>query len=146
MPTFGRWKYGVDREATLHAYAQVERGGSARCDCAGCRNFRLARARVFPAEFLALLDSLGIDPVKDAEVYRGGRVETDTHQYGGWYHFVGSLEETGDFPTVDFGGGFSAWMCRATAPSLSSLKALPTVQVEFLATAVPWLLDEPEPQ
>jgi hypothetical protein len=52
----------------------------------------VARARAFPAEFLSLLDQLGIDPCKDAEVYRNARLAPGRHDYGGWYHFIGTLD------------------------------------------------------
>lgn len=145
MARFGQWKYTADRGATILAYSRAEQGGADRCDCAGCRNFRIARAQVFPAAFLTLLDQLGIDPRKEAEVYRNGRVGPGRHDYGGWYHFVGALEETGDFPVIELQDGFTAWMCRAAAPRLASLKGTPVVQLEFHAQAVPWLLGEPEP-
>jgi hypothetical protein len=127
------------------AYRQAERGWVDRCDCIWCRNFRLARAQVFPAEFLALLNQLGIDPKKDGEVYHLGQLAPGRHVHGGWYHFIGTLDETGDFPVVGFGAGFSVWMCLASAPRLPSLKGLPVVQLEFYCEFVPWLLNEPEP-
>jgi hypothetical protein len=144
MPGFGRWKYRVDRDATILAYRQVDRGGADTCDCAGCRNFRLARAQVFSSDFLALLGELGIDPLKDAEVYHVARLASGGHVYGGWYHFVGKLDEIGDFPPVCLGDGFRVWMCQASAPRLPSLKEKPVVQLEFDAGAVPWILDEEE--
>jgi hypothetical protein len=144
MARFGQWAFSTDRDATRLAYGRVERGGVDTCNCADCRNFRVARARAFPAEFLSLLDQLGIDPCKDAEVYRNARLAPGRHDYGGWYHFIGTLDQTGDFPPVDFGDGFSVWMCRASAPRLPSLEGMPVVQVEFHAQAVPWLLDEPQ--
>jgi len=147
MAVFGKWKYSVDRDATRLAYREAGRGGADTCDCNGCRNFRIARDRVFPPEFLALLDQLGVDPHKDGEVYHVARLAPGRHLYGGWYHFIGSLDETGDFPPVDLGPrDFRVWMCRAAAPRLSSLKDKPAVQLEFSAEAVPWLLDEPDPE
>jgi len=145
MPVFGQWKYTVDRDRTILAYSRAERGWIDQCGCAPCRNFRVARACTFPAEFLTLLDQLGIDPRKEAEVYHNARLAPGRHDYGGWYHFLGTLDETGDFPVVKLGEGFTVWMCRAAAPRLPTLKGLPAVQVEFHADAVPWLLDEPEP-
>jgi hypothetical protein len=144
MSSFGQWQYTADRDATILAYGRTERGGADTCDCVDCRNFRVARADAFPAEFLALLDKLGIDPRKDAEVYHNARLAPGRHDYGGWYHFVGSLDQTGDFPPVDLGDGFSVWMCHASAPRLPSLEGMQVVQVKFHAEAVPWLLDEPE--
>jgi len=140
----GRVKYTADRAATILAYGRTERGGADTCDCAGCRNFRVARAEAFPTEFLALLDKLGVDPRKDAEVYHNARLAPGRHDYGGWYHFVGTLDQTGDFPPVDLGNGFSVWMSHASAPRLPSLEGMQVVRVEFHADAVPWLLDEPE--
>lgn len=144
MPRFGQWIYTADRDATFRAYSQVERGGVDRCDCAWCRNFRKVRAQVFPSEFLALPEMLGIDPNKDAEVYHNARLAPGRHNYGGWYHFVGTLDETGDFPGVYFGAGFTAWMWQAAAPRLRSLEGLPVVELAFICETVPWLLDEPE--
>jgi hypothetical protein len=144
MATFGPWKYSVDREATSLAYGRAELGGADTCDCAGCRNFRVARAHAFPAEFLSLLDQLGIDPCKDAEVAHYARLAPGHHGYTGWYHFIGTLDETGEFPPVDLGGGFTVWMRHPSAPRLPSMKGVPAVQVDFHAEAVPWLLDEPE--
>jgi hypothetical protein len=94
--------------------------------------------------FLALLEALGIDPFKDAETYHNARLGPGRHDYGGWFHFVGQLHTTGDFPVVDFGGGFTVSLCRAHAPPLTCLENMPLVQLEFHSDAVPWVLDEPE--
>jgi hypothetical protein len=91
-----------------------------------------------------LLGQLGIDPNKDAEVYHNARIAPGRHDYGGWYHFIGTLDETGDWPAVKFGPGFSVSMCPASGPRLPSLEGEQVVQLEFHAEAVPWLLDGPE--
>jgi hypothetical protein len=145
MFSFGQWKYSADRDATINAYRREERGGVDTCDCANCRNFRIARNYVFPASFLGLLDQLGIDPFKDAEVYHNARLSAGRHDYCGWYHFVGSLDETEELPVVQLGDGFTAWMCHTSGPTLASLGNALTVQLEFHAEQVPWLLNEPEP-
>lgn len=146
MPSFGLWQYSVDREATLAAYARVDRGGSDTCSCNGCRNFVVARARVFPVEFVQFLESLGVDPCKDGEVQHNARLALGRHAYGGWFHFVGSLDVTGDFPVVTMGNGFTAWLQRKSAPELVGLKGLALAQVEFHAEHVPWMLNETEPE
>ena len=141
---FGEWQYTCDRAATIEAYAEATDAGADNCTCNGCRNWVEVRDRVFPVEFLALLESLGIDPRKDGEVYHNARLGPGQHDYGGWFHFIGSLDHTGDFPVADFGGGFSAWMQRKSAPELFALKGQQLVQLEFHATQVPWGLSEPE--
>jgi hypothetical protein len=133
----------VDRNATIAAYRGVERGGSDTCECAGCRNFRLARKLAFPDDFISLLDRLGIDPSKDAEVYHNVQLAPGRHHYGGWFHFIGNLEGEGDSSHVEF-PGFETWLCFASAPRLSTLQGLSVVQLEFLSDSVPWLLSEPE--
>jgi hypothetical protein len=144
MATFGGWMYRADPDATVAAYNVAERGGVESCQCAGCRNFLSVRDSVFPAPFLDFLKQLGIDPHKDGEIYHTARVSAGRHIYGGWFHFVGTLERTGDFSPVFFGERFSAWMCNPSAPSLSSLSNLSLVQLEIYADDVPWLLPEPE--
>jgi hypothetical protein len=144
MSDFDEWKYRADRDATILAYARTERGGADTCNCAGCRNFRTARADYFPPEFITLLDQLGIDPRKDAEVHHNARIAPRRHDYGGWYHFIGTLDEIGASSPVKLGANFTVWMCPASAPGLPSLDGEQLVQLEFHAEAVPWLLDEPE--
>jgi hypothetical protein len=90
------------------------------------------------------LESLGIDPTKDGEVYHNCRLAPGKHHYGGWFHFVGSLDVRGDFSPVHFGDDFCAYLCEKGAPCLPELKDLPLVQLEFTAAAVPWRLNEPE--
>jgi hypothetical protein len=145
MAEFGQWRYTVDRTATLEAYARQTAGGAATCTCTGCRNFVVARDQIFPARFVEFLNTLGIDPTKDAEVYNAGQVAPHRHHYGGWYHFIGTLETTGDFAPVDFGHGLTAWLCTASAPRIATLSDRPVVQVEFATDRAPWMLEDAEP-
>src|SRR5437867_2740993 len=145
MATLGSWEYTCDRSATMKAYSRANRGGSDTCSCNTCRNFDVARDTVFPPTSLSLVESLGIDPAKDGEVYHNALIEQGRHGYGGWFHFVGTLDKDGDFAPVEFADGFVAWMQRASAPALSSLEGQPLVQLEFNSERVPWVLHEPEP-
>jgi len=121
-------------------------GGADTCTCVWCRNFVQVRERAYPPRFLAFLESVGIDPLKDGEVYHNGEMQPGAHYYGGWFHFVGALETTGDFATVDLGPGFRAYLCRKSAPELVALEGLGLVQVEFQAEGVPWVLEEASPK
>jgi hypothetical protein len=146
MPELGSWHFRSDRDATAAAYDHVAAGNSATCTCRHCRNFLLVRDAVFPVGFKELLASLGVDPAKDAEVYHEGRLGPDRHCYGGWYHFIGVLDVTGDFAPVQFGEGFITYLCDASAPRLEPFKDRAVVQLEFRAENVPWRLNEAEPQ
>jgi hypothetical protein len=145
VATFGAWQFTCDRQATVDAYAREAVGNSAQCTCIGCRNFVAARFDVFPKAFSTLLDSLGIDPTKDGEVYHNGRLSPGKHHYGGWFHFIGTLDVIGDFQPIEFGESFSVYFCSKSAPCLPALEDLPLVQVEFTASAIAWCLPEPEP-
>jgi hypothetical protein len=144
VPSLGKWQYTCDREATAAAYRLAEGGYTQLCTCNGCRNFVAVRFEAFPQSFIALLESLGIDPVKDGEVYHTCRMSPGKHLYGGWYHFVGALNETGDFPMVQYSDDFDVSLCRKSAPSLPALQEMELVQLEFVARAVPWGLNEAE--
>ena len=87
---------------------------------------------------------VGIDPRKDAEVYHNARIAPGRHDYGGWYHFIGTLGEIGESTPVKLGPLFSVGLCPASAARLPSLEGKQVVQLEFHAEAVPWRLDEPE--
>jgi hypothetical protein len=137
---FGEWEFTCDRSATLAAHARAAAGGADTCACDGCRNFVLVRDRVYPPSFVSFLVSVGVDPDKDGEAYHTGEISPGHHHYGGWFHFVGSLEKTGDFAEVEMGPGFKVALCRRSAPGLATLKDLPLVQIEFQAERVPWTL------
>jgi len=144
MLEFGQWRYSVDRAATEAAYAREPAGGAVTCTCVGCRNFVAARNQIFPPRFVEFLESLGIDPAKEADAYHTARMAPGRHHYGGWYHFIGTLESTGDFAPVDFGDGFTSWMRAAVAPRLESFRTAPVVELEFSTDRAPWVLNETE--
>jgi hypothetical protein len=101
---------------------------------------------VFPKPFLALLDELGIDPRKDAEVFEYCSMGPGLRHYGGWYHFIGKLEEENDLGWVELVPGFSVGFFHDIgAPRLPIFDGAPKVQINFQAKSVPWLLAEPEP-
>jgi hypothetical protein len=145
VDTLGEWQFTSELDATQAAYARIGAGGADTCDCNTCRDFVAARERAFPPSFLSLLGSLGIDWHKDGEVYHNARLAPGRHDYAGWYHFVGTLDKTGDFAPVKFSDDFTVWLCRRHAPALPGLRELALVELNFHAENVPWVLDEPEP-
>lgn len=146
MRRVAEWEFSNDRAATEAAYSAAPTGGTEECGCETCRNYALVRERVLPQEFVSFLRSVGIDPCKEAEAYHNARMSRGVHHYGGWYHFVGELQKTGDFPMIEAAPGFRYFLCRAHASHLRQLDGLPLVEVGFDATAVPWELNEAEPE
>jgi hypothetical protein len=137
--------FSSDRLATERAYAQAPAGGAETCGCVFCQNYVAVRERLLPEPFVAFLESVGIDSRKEAEAYHNARIGNGKHHDGGWYHFVGQLHETGDFPMTEAGPGFSYYLCRAQCPHLRALDGHNLVEVGFVAESVPWVIDEDEP-
>lgn len=138
----GGWRIDYDREATVRAYESCV-GAPEKCTTDECRNFILARDRAYPPEVIALLDRLGIDRRCEAELYHIARVAPGLHLYGGWFHFVGSLETAAD-SLERLGEDFLLWFRSDTTLVAESFARLPVVQLDF-TTVVPWVLDVPEP-
>jgi len=78
-----------DREATISAYKAIENSWADTCPCATCRNFLHFRQEAYSPALLALLARLGIDPMKEWEVFSVGVEVDNLLQYGGWFPFVG---------------------------------------------------------
>jgi len=85
-----------DRQATAQIYATTTTGWAERCGCAGCRNYVVQRDEIYPPVFRELLDRLGIDPNKEAEVVLDGPLESGLCHYGGWFFFVGEMLKPSD--------------------------------------------------
>ncbi len=151
--TVARWLIDHDPDATRRCFAQLSVG--ADCTCNQCRNFNAAAGRTFPAEFVALLDGLGIDPTKPAELCHWCREPSGLYLTGGWFHFVGSIlagedvmhweNNTGSFRFKEFVSGLEFGFTARLALVREVFAALPLVQLEF-QTRVPWVLGEPEPE
>ena len=151
---FKHWTLQCDSGITREAYKQIEHGGSEDCGCNTCKNFVAARRYVYPQDVRVLFEQLGIDINKEAEVYHTCKLDSGLHDYGGWFHFAGSIEEGTDSkrqigetsfaidlePTNDqFAIGFTAH--SALVPE--SFGDEPVVQIEFEAK-IPWVLESDE--
>ncbi len=90
------WTFSVDYDRTREVYRRREAVSPYVCQCATCRNFSAGRENIYPEEIRTLLDELGIDRRKEAEIYHLGRREDSLHQYGGWFHFKGRITEGRD--------------------------------------------------
>jgi 8-oxo-dGTP pyrophosphatase MutT (NUDIX family) len=151
---FKHWKLQCDSFATREAYEQIAHGGPEDCGCNACKNFAAARRYVYPTDVRELFEELGIDINKEAEVYHNCKLDSGLHDYGGWFHFVGSIEDGADSkrqiaensfrfdlePSNDqFAIGFTAY--TSLVPESFGDQAL--VQIEFEAK-IPWVIESSE--
>jgi len=152
-----RWTLQHDPNTTRACYAQVAQGSPAARSCIPCRNFASAFDRAYPPEARAVFNLLGIDYQKAAEVYLNGRLESGLYHYGGWFHFVGSIESGSEAlqpsgtSTTSFSFhlealsehffiGFSSQLGLVREPFHDHS----LVQLEF-TTEIPWIISDPEP-
>lgn len=147
--TVARWVIDHDPDATRRCFAQLSVGSG--CDCAYCRNFVAAVGEAFPAEFLAWLAVLGVDPTKPAELCHWNREPSGLYDTGGWFHLVGSIvagedlvEDDGTYQFEELVPGLQVGFTARLALVPEAFAGLPLVQFEF-QTLVPWVLAEPEP-
>ena len=124
-----------DRSRTFQAYATMKGGTAERCGCLFCQNFLSQRSTVYPQNFLALLDQLGIDPEREGEVY--GSSPTPLSEYGGWFYLAGELIDAGERLT-DVGSGFG-YFFRPCGPVPGFGEDV--LALEFL-TKLPWVISE----
>jgi hypothetical protein len=140
----GQQKILFDREATVALYRQaIIVPGSDGCSCIGCKNFAAQRGKVFPAEFLQLLNELGADPLKEWEAfdYNFDPKKPRKHVlYGGWFLFVGALVDGFDKRPEPSEQSFAHWF-TTSFPAGTLPTGLKLCAVEFLGE-IPWVLSE----
>lgn len=145
VEAFDRWRFSVDRQATLEAYSQIDEGSAEQCQCGDCLNWLQYRAASIPRIVRSFFEQVGIDFSKESEVseFEGG---PDESLYIGEYHFVGnvisgpdpfvptpngdgcSIEPTEVFPNFKLGLS-SSWKWGAPVPK--TFGELPVVTVVF---------------
>ena len=149
----GRWTVEVDVEATRAAYRQRTQGSPEECGCLECRNFAAARRQAYPAAVREALATLGVEPIREAEIFHLGPLDSGWHLYGGWFHVVGHLVEgadakialdaqTGTFDLEPMDPHFRLGITTDTALVPRGFPESSLLQVEF-QTEVPWVLPEP---
>ena len=135
--SLGDQTFTFDKSATEAAYALLEGGDADRCGCDPCRNFALQRNIAYPLDFLALLDRLGIDALKEGEVFEHGPEPSGKRLYGGWFYFVGTIDVRGENQIE--ANGFSYFIGTSFPKPPPPFRDQPVLAVEFV-TRLPWVL------
>ena len=148
---FHGWHFVVDPERTREAYASILDRGAHCCSCLYCKNFVAQRECELPEDIRSLFNLVGIDPLKDAEVWQAGPLEGGYTVYGGWWHFIGEVVTEGETPIrlkpVATGLGRDwefVFLDKTSDLKLSSLPTAPLVSVQ-MTVWLPWVLKESFP-
>ena len=140
--TYRNWTFDCDVEATRKAYDSISAGGVETCECSGCRNFLVQRELVWPEEILRLFDELGVSYKRDAEIYHTARLPSGLHLYGGWFHFVGTIQNEPIGPVTL--GRFTIDFLHNRDLAAKAFEHYPLMQIE-ITVEIPWVLaEEPE--
>lgn len=167
---FYDWQLITDREATRNAYSILAETDK-KCTCSACQNFWQVGKVIFPPDVIKLFELLGVTWRFPVEIHHNCQLSPGKHNYGGWYHFVGSFkgeESNKRIPTKMKRLEFTPWPKITTIESYnirlksvnedfqigfsnrlacvsSAFKGLDIVQCDFNVNNVPWELAEEEP-
>ena len=131
-----------DRACTEEAHKKILVPWTQQCPCGFCRNFGSQRETVYPPGFLKLLNQLGIDAMKEGEVYDLGPAGIGKRRYGGWFFFCGELLESGEKLTTQDGiSYFVIGPGRMPSPNPRDAFGEHPLALDF-TTEIPWVLDE----
>jgi hypothetical protein len=139
----GQQVVSCDRESTVELYVTtIKTGGADKCDCTYCKNFAAQRTTVYPPGFLALLEQLGANSLKELEAfdYDFGPTTSKRHLYGGWFVFCGELTEGTEWRPDVKPGLFTCWF-TTSFPNAAFPKHPKLCAVEF-CTEIPWVISE----
>ncbi len=150
--TVGEWRLDVYPSATRRVYQRTSRGSPADCDCTICRNFAALGDAAFPDTFKALVGKLGVDYRKAAEIHEFCDFRRGNLDYGGWFHFYGSIL-TGPIVAADgsrfdelpwhiLDSHFKILFESKRNIAFDEFGGQPIVQLSFYAWE-PWVLSEP---
>ena len=151
---FGRWEVEADVEATAASYAQRVQGAPEECGCLECRNFAAARATLYPTAAVQLFESLGVRPIREAEIWHNCEIRPGVHSYGGFMHVIGRIL-SGQDVKVPVGENIRQLCPEPVTPSFSigfsaDVQLVPDCfpksglfQIEF-ECQVPWVFREPD--
>jgi hypothetical protein len=144
--TIGGSAFEVDADATRAAYARIARGDAETCACSRCRNYVAVRDRALPPGVRGILEALGVDVAKEADVMDLGPASDGGTRVVVTFHAVGRpaggeapaaswAPETGVQVSLGAGDWHAAPEFRGQPLLLASVEL-----------STPWVLSEPHPE
>ena len=132
---FENWTIEYDKTATQSLYDSIPIGSAEECLCADCVHFAKNRTKAFPLPFLEFLQTVGVDPQKEAEIYTLHDFNGDAvKSYQGWFHLIGNIL-TDSGKEVKIGkNGFYAILLAKRDLIPEKWRDYPIIQIEFCTT------------
>lgn len=130
--TIGKWKIQYDRATTLKLYKEIRPSLIWQCNCYSCRNYNFIREKIYPGNFLEILDKLGINYKKEAEIYHIRKTGFKKQLYCGWYHFTGRfIKNPGRNSVIYLSDNFQIFFTENKILVHDVFNTHPVIQVEF---------------
>ncbi|MEV9639564.1 hypothetical protein ABZ756_02550 [Mammaliicoccus sciuri] len=96
----------VDKRKTKELYKELPLvSEKAHCGCPECSYYARAIMQTTP-DIKQFFDQLGIDPRKEAEVWRAAKNEDGTYYYVADYHFMGEIQDVSELDWIEIDGAF----------------------------------------
>ncbi|AJK87495.1 MULTISPECIES: hypothetical protein [Lysinibacillus] len=93
----------IDREKTIKLYKELPKvSEKAHCGCEDCQLFAMQILNTSP-DVLKFFEQFGVDPTKEAEVWRAIPNEDGFDTYTADYHFIGVIQGTDDLDWIQIG-------------------------------------------
>lgn len=86
------WIVQYDPDKTSQIYKKIERGYSGYCSCQICKHYSQYRNKYIPEDLGYLIEELGIDITKEAEVSFSGDKTIFQGYFTIFFHFIGSVK------------------------------------------------------
>ncbi|MED6333759.1 MAG: hypothetical protein VYE81_00045 [Planctomycetota bacterium] len=133
--TLGPWTLRCDPEATRRA-SQETIAASEACGCVACRNYAVQRGEAFGPVLREELQTLGVDPDREADLCHLGRDEDGLHRYSCLFELAGEVI-AGPETDADLPAGITVLQ---VGPEESGRPPRPLVRID-LKFALEWRLD-----
>jgi len=134
--TLGTWRIWYDQTKNQEIYARIPTGSCEDCKCDGCKWFAENRENFYPKSFLNLLEKLGIDYRKEAELITYGDAAGENEPRGGLFHLLGHIE-SGDETLQYLDSNFCLDMNDDQSLLQDQFEGLATVKLEWSHPSTP---------
>lgn len=127
----------IDKKKTIELFKNLPKvSEKAHCGCEDCQLFTKQIQHASP-QVLNFFKQLGVDPTKEAEVWRAIPNEDGFDTYSADYHFIGAIQGTDDLDWIqveETSFGFANYISDLPSPMIPSTFSQPIVELAVRIT------------
>lgn len=122
----------VDVQKTKELYKELPLvSEKAHCGCSDCAYYAKAIVHTSPV-IQQFFEQFGVDPRKEAEVWRACENDDGTYYYVADYHFIGEIPKVRELDWIDVEGasfGLTNWTGNLPSPMIPETFTLPIIEI-----------------